>query len=155
LAEPYRLEVGGDILAAARWWQERECQYDAALALTGGDQAAQRHALNLLHRMGAHQAAVVVSRQLQRLGERGLPRGPRPVTAANPAGLTAREAEVLGLLAAGLTNAEIAARLVVSARTVDHHVSAVLRKLGVHTRADAIEQAASLGVLATHPPSGE
>ncbi|HEY2640362.1 MAG TPA: helix-turn-helix transcriptional regulator [Streptosporangiaceae bacterium] len=61
----------------------------------------------------------------------------QPVTAAHPAGLTGREAEVLGLLAAGLSNADIAGRLVVSARTVDHHVSAILRKLGVRTRAQA------------------
>jgi DNA-binding NarL/FixJ family response regulator len=153
LAEPYRLEAAGDIAASARWWEERDCQYEAALVLAGGDQAAQRLALDLLHRIGARQAAAVVSRRLQRLGERGVPRGPRPITAANPAGLTRRQAEVLRLLAAGLTNAEIAARLVLSERTVDHHVSAILRKLGVHTRSDATIRAAALS-LSTRPAQG-
>ena len=59
-----------------------------------------------------------------------MPHGPRAPTRANPAGLTARQLEVLSLLAAGLTNAEIADRLVVSPRTAEHHVAAVLAKLG-------------------------
>jgi DNA-binding NarL/FixJ family response regulator len=65
---------------------------------------------------------------------------------ANPAGLTARQTDVLGLLAAGLTNAEIAERLVISIRTADHHVSAILAKLGVHTRGDAVVAARELGL---------
>ncbi len=137
LAEPYRLELSGDYAGAARWWEDRGCGYAAAMALASGDHAAQRRAVELLHWIGARPAAAMVSRRLQAAGERGLPRGPRPATAANPAGLTSREAEVLGLLAAGLRNGEIASRLVVSARTVDHHVSAILRKLGVRTRGEA------------------
>jgi DNA-binding NarL/FixJ family response regulator len=82
-----------------------------------------------------------VARRLRALGQQGLPRGLRSATAANPAGLTTREAEVLTLLAAGLTNAEIAARLVLSGRTVDNHVSAILRKLGVRTRGEASARA--------------
>jgi DNA-binding NarL/FixJ family response regulator len=73
-------------------------------------------------------------------------RGPRQATAANPAGLTSREAEVLGLLAAGLSNAKIAAQLGLSDRTVDNHVSAILRKLGVRTRREAGGQAERLGL---------
>jgi DNA-binding NarL/FixJ family response regulator len=84
---------------------------------------------------------------LRALGERGLRRGPRPQTAASPAGLTSRETEVLTLLAAGLSNTEIAARLVLSGRTIDNHVSAIFRKLGVHDRAEAREAAQQLGVV--------
>ena len=84
-----------------------------------------------------------------------MPRGPRPATAANPAGLTSRETEVLGLLAAGLSNTEIAARLVLSGRTVDNHVSAILRKLGAHTRGEASAQAARLDLARPQqPPPG-
>lgn len=102
----------------------------------------------------AQPPAAVVARRLHRRGEGGGPRGPRPATAANPAGLTRREAEVLTLVAAGLGNAEIAARLVLSNRTVDNHVAAVFRKLGVHTRRDASAQAARLGMAGTAPAGG-
>jgi DNA-binding CsgD family transcriptional regulator len=145
LPEPYRLEITGDAEGAAGWWQERDCSYEAALALVGsGDRATLRRALDMLRELGARQAAAVVARRLRALGELGVPRGPRPATAANPAGLTRRETEVLRLLAAGLSNTEIAARLVVSGRTVDNHVSAILRKLGVRTRAEAGRQAERL-----------
>jgi DNA-binding NarL/FixJ family response regulator len=78
-----------------------------------------------------------------------VPRGPRPRTRENPAGLTAREIEVVTLLAQGLRNAEIAERLVVSQKTVDHHVSAILRKLDVRTRGEAAGAAARLGLTAS------
>ena len=133
---------------AARWWQERGCAYDAALALAcSGDPILMRRALDMLHDAGAQPAAAVVARRLRALGARGLPRGPRPATAANPAGLTSREAEVLTLLAAGLANPEIAARLVVSGRTVDNHVAAIFQKLGVPNRAEARAVGIRLGLV--------
>ena len=144
IAEPFRLEIAGDSTGAAVWWEERGCGYEAALALASGDRAAQRRALEMLQWIGARPAAAIVSRRLRALGERGLPRGPRPVTAAHPLGLTGREMEVLGLLSAGLSNSEIASRLVVSARTIDHHVSAILQKMGVRTRAEALVLAARI-----------
>ncbi len=100
----------------------------------------------MLHGLGARPAAAVVARGLRSLGEQSVRRGPRPATAANPAGLTSREAEVLGLLAARLSNAKIAAQLGLSDRTVDNHVSAILRKLGVRTRNEAGAQAERLGL---------
>jgi DNA-binding NarL/FixJ family response regulator len=89
----------------------------------------------------------IVTRRLRELGERGLKRGPRSRTRENPAGLTARELEVLPLLAEGLRNADIAERLVVSRKTVDHHVSSIIRKLGAHTRGEAAAAAGQLGLL--------
>jgi len=62
-------------------------------------------------------------------------------------GLTARELEVLGLLAEGLSNAEMARRLFLSGKTVGHHVSAVLRKLGEPSRARAVAAAHRQGLL--------
>jgi DNA-binding CsgD family transcriptional regulator len=91
--------------------------------------------------------------QGRRLAGRGtvrVPRGPRPATASNPAHLTARQVEVLGLLTAGLSNAEIAARLSLSVRTVDHHVSAVLAKLAVSSRDQAVAAAGRLGIRSGH-----
>jgi DNA-binding NarL/FixJ family response regulator len=76
-----------------------------------------------------------------------VPRGPKPTTRANPAGLTDRQVEILRLLADGRTNAEIAAKLVLSVRTVDHHVSAVLQKLGITSRREVAGASNRLGVV--------
>ena len=89
-------------------------------------------------------AVALVRRRLRGLGVTRLPRRPQPGTLTNPAGLTDRQLEILRLVAAGLSNAEIAQRLVVSTRTVDHHVSAILAKLGVSTRREAAARAAEL-----------
>ena len=72
---------------------------------------------------------------------------PRPATrdSRNPAGLTTRELEVLDLVAEGLTNGEIATRLVISEKTVGHHVSAILRKLGVGSRYEAAKPPSKIG----------
>ena len=80
------------------------------------------------------------------LGNRSIPAGPRAATRTDPLGLTRREREVLAMICAGQANAEIAARLFISAKTVDHHVSAVLAKLGVPTRTAAASQARRLGL---------
>jgi DNA-binding CsgD family transcriptional regulator len=146
-AEPYALELAGDWARAADAWAAIGSPYEAALALAAGDdETALRRSLTELQRLGARPAAAIVARRLRERGVRGLPRGPRAETRQNPAGLTARELEVLALLAEGLTNSQIAARLVVSRRTIDHHVATTLRKLSVHTRAEASARAVRLGL---------
>ncbi len=111
------------------------------------DEDALRQALDQLRALGATRAEAIVAHRLRKRGARGLPRGPRPQTRANPSGLTARELEVLQLLVEGMRNAQIAQRLVVSERTVDHHVSAILRKLGVRTRGEASAEALRLRLI--------
>jgi DNA-binding NarL/FixJ family response regulator len=98
--------------------------------------------------LGARTAARRVTRALREQGVRDVRHGPRAATRENPAGLTARELEVLALVAEGLRNAEIAARLFLSEKTVAHHVSAILRKLRVRTRSQAGAEAARLGIVA-------
>jgi DNA-binding CsgD family transcriptional regulator/tetratricopeptide (TPR) repeat protein len=145
-AEPYALEIAGEWAQATELWTEMGCPYEAALSLADADDHDHlRRALDELHRLGARSAAVIVARRLRERGARGLPRGPRPSTRENPAGLTARELEVLQLVAQGLRNADIAERLFLSEKTVGHHVSAILRKLGVRTRGEASAEAARLG----------
>ena len=142
MAEPYRLSIAGDWASAAERWREIGCPYEAALSLADSDdEGALREALDQLQALGAHQAAVIVARRLRERGVRSVPRGPRRSTRENPAGLTARELDVLALLTEGLRNAQIAKRLVVSEKTVDHHVSAILRKLDVGTRGEAAAEA--------------
>ncbi|MER7273030.1 LuxR C-terminal-related transcriptional regulator [Dactylosporangium sp. NPDC000244] len=138
LAEPFALEWAGDHAGAAAAWDALGCPYDAALARLGaGDEPGVRRALAAFDDLGATAAARVARQRLRDLGARSIPAGPRTATRAHPHGLTRREQQVLDLVAEGLTNAEIAARLVLSVKTVDHHVSAVLAKLGVATRAEA------------------
>ena len=147
-AEPYRLLLAGDWRVAAGAWQTLGCPYQRALTLACGDQdEALLEALALLDGLGARQTGQRLRRQLRRRGSLRVPRGPTRATAANPAGLTGRQVEVLGLLAEGLTDAEIAARLSLSTKTVGHHVSAVLAKLGVGSRHQATAAARRLGVV--------
>jgi DNA-binding CsgD family transcriptional regulator/tetratricopeptide (TPR) repeat protein len=144
-AEPFRLMVAGQWRAAADVWDRRGCTYLRAEALAGGDPAATAEALRIYDRLGAVRPA---QRLRSLLRERGLPvpRGPRAGTATDPVGLTGRQREVLSLLAEGLSNAEIAGRLTLSAKTVDHHVSAVLGKLGVPNRGQAAAEARRRGL---------
>jgi DNA-binding CsgD family transcriptional regulator len=148
-AAPYALEMSGDWRAAAEAWKEIGCPYEEAIALAEGDETAQRAALSFFERIGAAPAAERLRHVLRATGVRGLPRGPRPSTRQNPAGLTTRQMEVLGFMAQGLGNAEIAERLFTSIRTIDHHVSTILAKLEARTRAEAVSHAYQSGLLET------
>jgi len=135
LAEPYQLQLDGDWRNAAKLWDEIGCPYDAALALLDtAEEPALRQALDICQDLGATATARIIRRTMRKLGIRSIPVGQHAATREHPLGLTHREREVLDLICAGYTNADIAAHLVISTKTVDHHVSAVLAKLGVRTR---------------------
>jgi DNA-binding NarL/FixJ family response regulator len=145
--DPYALEMTGQWEHAARSWAIIGCPYESALALaSAGYEPDLRRALTELHRLGARPAAGIVTRRLHERGVRGVPRGPRRANLHNPANLTTREVEVLALVAQGLRNSDVAERLFLSPKTVDHHVSAILRKLDVRTRGEASAEAVRLGL---------
>jgi len=147
----YRLQMTGDWRASADAWQAIGCPFERALALADGDVDAVREAFEVLEGLGARGTVGGLRRNLRKLGVRVLPRGPRESTRKNPAGLTPSQMKVLPLLARGLQNSEIARRLFLSPRTVDHHVAAILAKLGVHTRADVPSAARDKGLLQGGP----
>lgn len=148
IAEPYELQVTGQSREAASAWHELGRPYEAADALADSSEPdLMLEALTILDRMNAEPRAAMVRRRLVELGLESVPRGPRAVTRSNPAGLTARQVEVLRLLSAGLTYRSIADQLHVSVKTVDHHATAIRNKLGVASRVEAVETGRRLGIL--------
>ena len=142
VAEPYDLELRGHWRRSADLWKGLGCPYEAAFELVQcGEEDALRQALEAFAGLGARPMVAIVTQKLRRLGVRAIPRGPQGRTRANPAGLTAREAEILRLVADGLPSAQIARRLFLAPKTVEHHVSSVLSKLGARSRGEAVKEA--------------
>ena len=147
-AAPYALEIAGRWREAAAAWSELGCPYEQARTLAEGDDEAKLEALAIFERLGAKPAAESLRKGLREAGVRGIPRGPRAATQRNPRGLTARESEILELLCQGLKNSEIAERLYRSVRTVEHHVDAILGKLGAPSRGEVAAIARREGLVA-------
>ena len=147
LPEAYRLQFDGDWQGAADAWAEIGAPYDRALALLEGDENAQREALAIIDSLGAAAVARHVRKFMRQSGISRVSRGPRRTTRANAAGLTAREMDVLRLIGQGLSNKSIARELAISPKTVDHHVGALLSKLGAETRGQAAAVARETGLI--------
>jgi DNA-binding CsgD family transcriptional regulator/tetratricopeptide (TPR) repeat protein len=147
LAAPCQLQADRNWAGAARLWADLGCPYEAGLALlASASEASLREALRIFTGLGASATIRLTRQKMRRLAIRSIPAGPRPATREHPLGLTRREREILELICARLTNAEIAEKLFISVRTVDHHVSAVLAKLGAPTRRAAATRAIKLGL---------
>jgi len=148
---PILLSGFGQWQAAAAAWKRLGCPYEHAtvLALYGGE-TQKREALVLFEGLGAAPAARAIRKQFRAEGVKRVPRGARSTTQSNQFGLTKREAEVLSLLSKGLRNSAIARALFVSQKTVDHHVSAILGKLGVPSRGAAVVATLGKAVANSH-----
>jgi DNA-binding CsgD family transcriptional regulator len=148
VAPPYESLLAGEIDAAVATFERIGLRFDAALAAFDSARPERcRTALDALDRLGADAVAAKLRRDLRSSGLTGVPSRRRSTTRSNRVGLTARQMEVLEALSDGSTNAELAARLYLSEKTVDHHVSAILGKLNVQNRREAIRRARELGII--------
>jgi DNA-binding CsgD family transcriptional regulator len=145
--EPFASQLAGDGARAAMLWDRLDCPYQAALALLDTKEEIHlRESLTRLVDLGADATARLVRRTMRDLGIRSVPAGARTVAKAHPRGLTAREQEILQLVSQDQSNEEISASLFISVRTVEHHVSAILAKLGTDSRKGAANEARRLGL---------
>jgi DNA-binding CsgD family transcriptional regulator/Tfp pilus assembly protein PilF len=154
IAEPYRCLVAGEYREAAERWEDLNAPYERALALSYGGKQDLLLALGILETLGNGPLTAIVRQKLRNLGVRGIPRGQRASTRKNPAGLTTREVQVLSLLVHGHTNAELAQRMHVAPKTVEHHVSSILEKLAVESRTEAVAAAFGLGIVKPEAKGG-
>jgi DNA-binding CsgD family transcriptional regulator/tetratricopeptide (TPR) repeat protein len=143
--EPFASQLAGDAARAAELWDRLGYRYEAALALLDTeDETLLRESLTRLSDLGAEAAARLLRQRMRDLGIRSIPTGPRTAARTHPRGLTTREQEILELLSQGRSNDEISASLFISVRTVEHHVTAILGKLGATSRKGAAEEALKL-----------
>ena len=148
LARPYALMIQGEWRSATLEWEQVGCPFEQATALAEGDEPASRlEALAIFERLGARPAGEVLRRELQALGVKGIPRGTGPARQKYPADLTARELEILQLIAEGLSNPSIAETLTISVGTVKAHTASIYNKLGVNNRVQALSRARELHIL--------
>jgi DNA-binding CsgD family transcriptional regulator len=147
LYEPYQFLKEGKITEAAEFWEKIGCPFEKALALSEGNETDKKNALSIFQQLGAVAVYEKLKNEMWAAGIRKIPRGIRESTRTNPAQLTNRELDVLQLLQKAAQNKEIAGKLFISSKTVDHHISNILFKLDVSSRAKAVTEAARLGIL--------
>ncbi|HEX5654466.1 MAG TPA: AAA family ATPase [Chitinophagaceae bacterium] len=132
---------------AAVLWEKLGCPYVKAMVLFEGDDDDKRQAIKIVHELGATAIYEKMKMQMRMSGIKSIPRGLRKTTLSNAAQLTIRELDVLQLLKEGLQNKEIASRLFISAKTVDHHISSILFKLDSNSRTKAVKEAISREII--------
>ena len=147
LYEPYKLLNSGQIKKAADFWEKTGYPFQRALILFEGNEEDKKTALSIIRQLGANAVFEKMKMEMRISGIKSIPRGLRKSTQSNPAFLTSRELDVLLLLKEGLQNKEIAGKLFVSVKTVDHHISSILFKLDVNSRAKAVNEAIRQEIL--------
>jgi DNA-binding CsgD family transcriptional regulator len=132
---------------ASALWKSAGCPYEEALLLFEGNDEDKRKAIEIADKLGATIVFEKMKHLMRACGIKRLPRGLRATTKQNIANLTQRELDILELLKEGLQNKEIGARLFISPKTVDHHISSILFKLDVNSRSKAVHQALQLEAI--------
>jgi DNA-binding CsgD family transcriptional regulator len=143
----YRVQNKAAVHKAAMLWEQLGCPYEQAITLFEGNEADKRKAISMVHELGAVEVYEKMKQEMRTAGIKSIPRGIRKTTQSNAAFLTNRELDVLQLLKEGMQNKEIATRLFISAKTVDHHISAILFKLDVNSRVKAVHEALRLEII--------
>ena len=147
MAKSYDTSSLEKAVKAAAFWEKAGCPYEYALLLFEGKEDDKRKALAIVQDLGANMVFEKLKGEMKNLGIKNIPRGLRASTRSNAAFLTGREIEILHLLKEELHNKEIAARLYISPKTVDHHISSILFKLDVGSRSKAVNEAVRMGIL--------
>lgn len=144
--EGYNTATDASIAKALACWKKLGCPYEQALVLFEGDEDSKRKAIDIVDKLGAAVVCEKMKFGMRTSGIKNIPRGIRKSTKSNPAQLTDREMGVLQLLKDGLQNKEIAGKLFISPKTVDHHISSIFFKLDVNSRTKAVQEANRLGI---------
>jgi|KBSSwiS6_1023812.scaffolds.fasta_scaffold00788_2 DNA-binding CsgD family transcriptional regulator len=145
--EGYRVANQKKAKETAALWKQIGSPYNRSLALFEGDENNKREAISIIHKLEARAVYEKMKQQMRASGIKSIPRGIRKTTRTNPAHLTERELEVLQLLKESLQNKEIANKLFISPKTVDHHISSILFKLDVNSRTKAVKEAILLEII--------
>ena len=145
--EAYDTSSAAKVLKAASLWEKIGCPYEQALILFEGQEDDKRKALKIVQDLDANAVYEKMKQEMRNGGIKNIPRGIRKSTRSNAALLTYREMDVLRLLKENMQNKEIAAKLYISAKTVDHHISSILFKLDANSRSKAVTEAIRAGIL--------
>lgn len=145
ISGPAGREWAGAVDEAAEAWEHKSFPVHAAVTRAMVPGADLNAVFSDLSSLGAEGVLRGLRRELKRRGVRPIPRGTRPATRVNPAGLTDRQLEVLELMASGFSNSAISEELFISEKTAGHHVSAVLSKLNASSRLQAVATAHANG----------
>jgi len=148
LLDGYNIRNAKVAVKAASVWQKSRCVYQQALTLFEGTDNNKRKAISIIQGLAANAVYQRMKFEMRASGIKRIPRGAITATQSNPALLTRRELDVLQLLKEGLQNKEIATKLFISAKTVDHHISAIFFKLDVNSRIKAVKEAVRLEIIA-------
>jgi DNA-binding CsgD family transcriptional regulator len=143
----YNMYNKTNALKSAVLWRQKGCAMSRRLPYLKDQRKIKKRLLNLFITWAPKPFMKKMKFEMRLSGIKSIPRGIRKSTMANPANLTERELDVLQLLKEGLQNKEIANKLFISPKTVDHHISSIFFKLDVNSRTKAVQEATRMEII--------